>query len=63
VTGQQVSLFGGPLYTVYKAMTAIKLSDSLSRQHGVRVVPIFWLASDDHDFAEANHVDLLDLSG
>ena len=63
VTGQQVGLFGGPLYTIYKAVTAIKLADSLSRQAGARVVPIFWLASDDHDFAEVNHVDLLDREG
>jgi len=63
VTGQQVGLFSGPLYTIYKALTAIKLADSLSRQTGVRVVPIFWLATDDHDFAEVNHVDILDPTG
>jgi bacillithiol biosynthesis cysteine-adding enzyme BshC len=63
VTGQQVGLFSGPLYTVYKALTAIKLADSLSHQTGVRIVPIFWLATDDHDFAEVNHVDLLDQTG
>jgi len=60
VTGQQVALFSGPLYTIYKALTAIKLADSLSQQTGAPVVPIFWLATDDHDFAEVNHVDLLD---
>ena len=63
VTGQQVGLFSGPLYTIYKAVTAIKLADSLSQQTGARVVPIFWLATDDHDFAEVNHVDLLDQAG
>jgi len=63
VTGQQVGLFSGPLYTIYKAVTAIKLADSLSQQTGVCVVPIFWLATDDHDFAEVNHVDLLDQTG
>ncbi len=63
VTGQQVALFSGPLYTIYKAMTAIKLAETLSQRTSVPVVPIFWLATDDHDFAEVNHVDLLDQQG
>jgi bacillithiol biosynthesis cysteine-adding enzyme BshC len=63
VTGQQVGLFSGPLYTIYKALTTIKLADALSRQTAARVVPIFWLAADDHDFAEVNHVDILDPTG
>jgi bacillithiol biosynthesis cysteine-adding enzyme BshC len=53
VTGQQVGLFGGPAYTIYKALTAAHLARNLSSQ-GVPAVPIFWLASEDHDFAEVS---------
>ena len=55
VTGQQVGLFGGPLFSLYKALTAVKLSDLASRS-GVECVPIFWLATEDHDLAEVNQV-------
>ena len=60
VTGQQVGLFSGPLYTVYKALTAIKLADELSRRGPGSHVAVFWLASDDHDLAEIDHITLLD---
>ncbi len=53
VTGQQVGLFSGPSYTIYKALTAIKLARQLSGQ-GIPAVPIFWLATEDHDFAEVS---------
>lgn len=60
VTGQQVGLFSGPLYTIYKALTAVKLADSLNRRRLGSFVPVFWLASDDHDLAEADRISLLD---
>jgi len=55
VTGQQVGLFGGPQFTPQKAATAIALAGEAS-QAGFPHVPVFWLASEDHDFAEVNHV-------
>lgn len=60
VTGQQTGLFGGPLFTIYKALTTIKLAEELNRANRGGFVPIFWLASDDHDFQEANHIHILD---
>jgi bacillithiol synthase len=57
VTGQQVGLFGGPLFSLYKALTAVKLSD-LASQSGVDCVPIFWLATEDHDLTEVNQVSI-----
>lgn len=58
VTGQQVALFGGPLYTLHKAASAVRLAAEATRSTGVPHVPIFWLATEDHDFAEIDHVAL-----
>jgi bacillithiol biosynthesis cysteine-adding enzyme BshC len=57
LTGQQVGLFGGPMFAIYKALTAVKLADEATAK-GVDAVPIFWLATYDHDLAEVNHVAL-----
>ena len=62
-TGQQPGLFTGPLYTIYKALSVIALARRLERDRGVRVVPVFWVAGDDHDFAEANHATFLNTGG
>jgi bacillithiol synthase len=57
VTGQQVGLFGGPMFAIYKALTAVKLAEEASAA-GIDAVPVFWLATSDHDLAEVNHVSL-----
>jgi bacillithiol biosynthesis cysteine-adding enzyme BshC len=57
VTGQQVGLFGGPMFSIYKALTAVKLAEEATAA-GVDTVPIFWLATYDHDLAEVNHVSI-----
>src|SRR5580765_4644396 len=54
VTGQQVGLFSGPAYTIYKAIAAAHIARQLTAR-GVPAVPVFWLATEDHDFAEVNH--------
>ena len=55
LTGQQVGLFGGPAFAIYKALTAVKLAEQASTA-GIDAVPVFWLATYDHDLAEVNHV-------
>jgi len=62
-TGQQPALFTGPLYTIHKALSAIALAARLEQERGIPVVPVFWCAGDDHDFAEANHAAVLGKDG
>jgi bacillithiol biosynthesis cysteine-adding enzyme BshC len=60
-TGQQPGLFTGPLYSLYKALTAAKLADSLQRTLKKPVLPLFWIASEDHDWDESDHTHTLDV--
>ncbi len=55
VTGQQAGLLGGPVYTAYKIATAVRLARRAAERTGRPCVPVFWLASEDHDIGEANH--------
>jgi bacillithiol biosynthesis cysteine-adding enzyme BshC len=58
-TGQQVGLFSGPAYTIFKALHAARLAEWLSA-NGIPAVPVFWVATEDHDFEEVNHVWVFD---
>jgi bacillithiol synthase len=62
-TGQQAGFLTGPLYTIYKALSAVLLARDLEERLGVLVLPVFWVASEDHDWAEANHAFMLDGKG
>src|SRR2546427_9145629 len=59
VTGQQVGLLSGPAFTLYKALTAVRISQWLSEQ-GLATVPVFWLATEDHDLEEVAATAVLD---
>jgi bacillithiol biosynthesis cysteine-adding enzyme BshC len=60
VTGQQAGLFGGPLFTLYKALTAIKLAEQVSRDHKVPAVAVFWIDAEDHDWEEVRSCTVFD---
>ncbi len=60
IGGQQPGLLTGPLYTLYKAISIIRLAEELGRQFPYDFVPLFWSATDDHDWAEVDHVYLFD---
>lgn len=59
ITGQQPALFGGPMYTIYKAITTLKLAALVEEHTGGCCVPMFWVGSEDHDFEEARWADVL----
>ena len=60
VTGQQAGLFGGPLFTLFKALTAIKLAEQVARDHHVPAVAIFWIDAEDHDWEEVRSCTVFD---
>ena len=60
VTGQQAGLFGGPLFTLYKGLTAAKLAAKISNEYGVPAVAVFWVEAEDHDWDEVASVSVLD---
>jgi bacillithiol biosynthesis cysteine-adding enzyme BshC len=60
VTGQQAGLFGGPLFTLLKALTAVRLAECVRAQHGIPVVAVFWIDAEDHDWNEVRTCGLLD---
>jgi len=63
LTGQQTGLFGGPLFTLYKALTVVQVAARLQLELRRPVIPIFWMTSEDHDVAEADHIQVLDRAG
>lgn len=59
VTGQQAGLFGGPAFTLYKALTAVRVAQTLT-ESGIPAVPVFWIATEDHDLAEISVAHVFD---
>jgi len=60
ITGQQAGLFGGPLFTLLKAITTMKLAAQVEKEHRVPVVPVFWIDAEDHDWPEVSGCTVLD---
>ena len=62
LTGQQAGLFTGPLYTIYKALSAVRIAEELNN-HGVKAVPVFWIATEDHDYEEVSNAFAIGVDG
>ncbi|MBA3887025.1 MAG: bacillithiol biosynthesis cysteine-adding enzyme BshC [Acidobacteria bacterium] len=60
VSGQQAGAFGGPLFTLLKAITALQLAKRTEAEHGVPCVPVFWVDAEDHDWDEVGSCTVLD---
>jgi len=60
VTGQQAGLFGGPVFTLLKALTALKLAEQVARDHGIPAIAIFWIDAEDHDWEEVRSCTVFD---
>ena len=63
IGGQQAGFLGGPLYTVYKILSIVRLSSWLAETLSIPVVPVFWIATEDHDFTEINRAVFLEEDG
>jgi len=63
VTGQQAGIFSGPIYTFYKAVAAIKMSEILERKTGFKAIPVFWIESLDHDLQEVSKIGVVSREG
>lgn len=60
VTGQQLGIYGGPLYTIFKTLSTIHLANKLEQKYDRPVIPVFWLADEDHDYDEVRGITILD---
>jgi bacillithiol biosynthesis cysteine-adding enzyme BshC len=60
LTGQQAGLFGGPLFTILKALTALKLAEQVTREHGAPAIAVFWIEAEDHDWDEVRSCTVFD---
>jgi bacillithiol biosynthesis cysteine-adding enzyme BshC len=60
LTGQQAGLFGGPMFTLLKALTALKLAEQVARDHDVPAVAVFWIDAEDHDWEEVRSCSFFD---